>query len=430
MSASAILGETPFAVVDLETTGVYPGGHDRIVEIAIVRMTPRFEIEEEWVTLVNPQRDIGRTDIHGIAAGDVTKAPLFGEVVGDIASRLTETIVVGHHLRFDLGFLSAEFARNGIALPTLPGLCTLRLAYTLLDDPPSRKLGYCCEEAGILHDDEHTALGDARATGYLLVEYIARARRRGAVSLSDLGLEQPEFPDSRWPASLVPSGRTFCRSAAAARNRGERAYLARLVEAMLGDEARTANVAEYLSSLDRVLEDRRVTQAEAETLLSAATSLRLTRASVLDAHRAYLGNLVAEALSDGKVSAEERRDLEEVCDMLGLHRAALEVLLATPERSRSISPPETGPADLRGKSVCFTGELLSFYREERVTRDIAERLAAHAGLDVRPGVTKALDILVVADPDTQSVKARKARAYGVRIMAERVFWQTIGVSVA
>jgi hypothetical protein len=36
MARAARLGETPFAVVDLETTGVYPGGHDRIIEIAVV----------------------------------------------------------------------------------------------------------------------------------------------------------------------------------------------------------------------------------------------------------------------------------------------------------------------------------------------------------------------------------------------------------
>jgi len=55
--------------------------------------------------------------------------------------------------------------------------------------------------------------------------------------------------------------------------------------------------------------------------------------------------------------------------------------------------------------------------------------AAAAGLVVAPRVTKALDVLVVADPDSLSSKARKAREYGTRIMAEAVFWQAIGVSV-
>jgi DNA polymerase-3 subunit epsilon len=44
-------------------------------------------------------------------------------------------------------------------------------------------------------------------------------------------------------------------------------------------------------------------------------------------------------------------------------------------------------------------------------------------------VTKKLDLLVVADPDTQSGKAQKARKYGIRIMHEPVFWKAIGVEV-
>ena len=48
---------------------------------------------------------------------------------------------------------------------------------------------------------------------------------------------------------------------------------------------------------------------------------------------------------------------------------------------------------------------------------------------VAPRVTKTLDLLVVADPDSLSSKARKAYQYGTRIMAEAVFWQAIGISV-
>jgi DNA polymerase-3 subunit epsilon len=48
-------------------------------------------------------------------------------------------------------------------------------------------------------------------------------------------------------------------------------------------------------------------------------------------------------------------------------------------------------------------------------------------LVIANGVTKSLDVLVVADPDTLSGKATKARAYGTRIVAEAAFWPAIGV---
>jgi DNA polymerase-3 subunit epsilon len=48
-------------------------------------------------------------------------------------------------------------------------------------------------------------------------------------------------------------------------------------------------------------------------------------------------------------------------------------------------------------------------------------------LSIRDSVTKDLDLLVMADPYSQSGKAKKARQYGTRVMAEAVFWQAIGV---
>jgi len=48
---------------------------------------------------------------------------------------------------------------------------------------------------------------------------------------------------------------------------------------------------------------------------------------------------------------------------------------------------------------------------------------------VQATVTKRLDLLVVADPDTQSGKAKKARQYGVRIMAEAAFWSALGLPI-
>jgi DNA polymerase-3 subunit epsilon len=50
-------------------------------------------------------------------------------------------------------------------------------------------------------------------------------------------------------------------------------------------------------------------------------------------------------------------------------------------------------------------------------------------LSVVDSVTKRLDLLVVADPKTQSGKAAKARRYGIRVMHEPVFWKALGLEV-
>lgn len=84
---------------------------------------------------------------------------------------------------------------------------------------------------------------------------------------------------------------------------------------------------------------------------------------------------------------------------------------------------------LCGQSVCFTGQLQSTIGGELIERDLAEALATEAGLVVASNVTKKLDILVVADPHTQSGKAKKARDYGIRILSDAVFWRMAGIAV-
>jgi DNA polymerase-3 subunit epsilon len=74
---------------------------------------------------------------------------------------------------------------------------------------------------------------------------------------------------------------------------------------------------------------------------------------------------------------------------------------------------------LEGASVCFTGEM-SLPRPELSNR------AVNAGLIVKSGISKKLDVLVVADADSMSGKAKKARELGIRIVSESVFLVMLG----
>lgn len=109
-------------------------------------------------------------------------------------------------------------------------------------------------------------------------------------------------------------------------------------------------------------------------------------------------------------------------DVDGLLRAA-----RTPE-ARSVGA-NSRRTEFSGKSVCFTGESACSVHGRPLDRASQELLAAGAGLVVAPRVTKKLDLLVLADPDSLSGKARKAAEYGVRRIAEREFWRALGVAV-
>lgn len=66
-------------------------------------------------------------------------------------------------------------------------------------------------------------------------------------------------------------------------------------------------------------------------------------------------------------------------------------------------------------SICFTGALETMGRKE------AQALAEKSGFKVKGGVTKGLTYLVIADPNSQSSKARKAREFGTKLLSEKEF---------
>jgi DNA polymerase-3 subunit epsilon len=116
------------AVVDVETTGLSPWRHDRIVEIAIVLVSPDGEIHAAYETLVNPKRDLGPTRIHQISASDVLRAPSFTDVAGDVLDILRDGFAIaGHNVSLDMNFLVKEYERLGVTIPEMPLLCTFRL---------------------------------------------------------------------------------------------------------------------------------------------------------------------------------------------------------------------------------------------------------------------------------------------------------------
>lgn len=69
----------------------------------------------------------------------------------------------------------------------------------------------------------------------------------------------------------------------------------------------------------------------------------------------------------------------------------------------------------KGISVCFTGKLNNFTRNE------ARALAKKKGFIIADGVSSFCDILVVADPNSGSRKLKKAKAMGIRCISEDEF---------
>jgi DNA polymerase III subunit epsilon len=422
------LAQTPFAVVDVETTGFTPRLHDRIVEIAILRLRPDGTEEDAYATLVNPGRDVGPTGIHGIGPDEILDAPAFREIVGDVAERLADAVLVAHNAPFDRDFLTAEFRWAGARFPRTPTICTLHLSWVLYPNLGRHGLGACCAHTGIDVSRHHIALDDARATSRLLVAYLAEARTQGRVDARALGCTPQSFARVIWPR-LNGSGRTAPRRTTAA---GLTSRHRVALDPSGHAPVRSSGIAAYLDLLELVLEDRVITEQEAGALLHTAIDWGLTPEDLVDAHRAYLAGLVRFDLEDDTISDTEMRDIRVVSRLLSIDDRTLDMALFAAmtgaDEDASLRQPVSVPS-LAGLSVHFSGELRGFLDGHAITIERADRLAVDAGLHVAHTITPTLDVLVVADPSEPSLDLDSARELGIRVVVEEAFWRDIGFQV-
>ncbi|MBN1471234.1 MAG: 3'-5' exoribonuclease [Syntrophaceae bacterium] len=408
------------AVIDVETTGLSPWRNDRIIEIAIIMISSEGEVVSEYETLINPNRDIGPSRIHQIHSSDILNAPVFHDVAGDVIEILSSaSIIAGHNISFDRNFIVKEYERIGFHFPEIPLLCTYRLL-------GRNSLAGCCTEFGLEFDGmAHRALVDARLTAKLVTFICAD----NIDILNQYRIESVEWP--KLPAKQTPC---FSRECSQQSLKQPPRFLQRLAHKIHHDiDADEANLHSYLALIDRVLEDRIIDKDDEDTLIDAALELKLTQDQIDNAHKRYIHSLAVLSLEDGIISNAERRDLYNVACLLGQDESTvddiLEASLSHLANAKTNMVKKDFSDELSGKKVCFTGELQASINGKIITREVAEAIAKQAGLNVANTVTKNLDLLVVADPTTQSGKAMKARKYGIRILADSVFWRMIGASI-
>lgn len=143
--------------LDLETTGLDPN-NDGIIEIGAVRFNER-RIEAEFSTLVNPGRPIPPVVVQltGITDQMVRPQPPIGKVLADLRDFVGNSPVLGHNVRFDLGFLRKQklFAIN-------EAIDTYELASVLLPSANRYNLGSLGAQLNVPHVANHRALDDAK----------------------------------------------------------------------------------------------------------------------------------------------------------------------------------------------------------------------------------------------------------------------------
>jgi len=161
-------------VFDTETTGLNPGGGDRMVEIGCVEMFNRVETGRHFHAYFNPERVMpsDAEAVHGLTSIFLSDKPLFSEKVEDLLHFLEDSPLVAHNAGFDFGFLNFELERCGrptVAMSRMRD--TLQLART---KHPGAKhsLDALCVRFGIdrSHRVKHGALLDAQLLAQVYVE--------------------------------------------------------------------------------------------------------------------------------------------------------------------------------------------------------------------------------------------------------------------
>jgi DNA polymerase III subunit epsilon len=177
------IDETPFAVIDFETTGLTPG-LDRVIEIAVVKLEPGQKPKLVFETLVNPQRPVAATEIHGITDADVADAPIFNDIAGDLVDALSGCVVTAYNVYFDIKFLTHELAQAGPQ--HTPPHCCLMYFRPLLGLGPRCRLDQACATFGIKHEASHMSAADALASVELLTIYLIELKRRAIQCFNEL----------------------------------------------------------------------------------------------------------------------------------------------------------------------------------------------------------------------------------------------------
>jgi DNA polymerase-3 subunit epsilon len=382
------LGEVPFVVVDVETTGLSPTS-DRIVEIALVRVEGG-QVVDEWATLVDPGRDPGPTFVHHITADMLSGAPTFADVAGEILSRLDGAVAVAHNAQFEERFIAREFARAGISTAPLPAVCTLRLARQVLA-VPNFQLVSCCTVYGIELHDAHTALGDTRATAQLLPRLLAHAP---ALRFPSAPVPLPRYPRHAQPRTRV----TGLRKGA---DGWVQSLLAKLPYST--SDADPASAEAYLAAVGDALSDGKLTGVEAKALARLAGQSGMGAQQVRDLHHRYLDGLRDAALADDVLTSTEYRQLVTAARLLGEPDYFADLTVSeqeTADRTRAAKP--------RGQRV---------WCSPSVSADVRDHLT-QAGFVLALNLTRNIAVAVVAASDQDNARVARARELAIPIRSD------------
>lgn len=189
------VSEVCFAVIDTETTGLNPS-KDRILSFGGVKIVHgRIQVRDTLeIFIAQDHFDASSVPIHGILKTGPNERIHEKQALTQLSAYLEDTILVGHHIGFDLEMIRQAQTRHGLPHLENIALDTGRLyRKTLLQTPllhkkPSYSLDELAKKYDISCKDRHTALGDAYITAMAFMHILGQLNIEPGTSLKDLVL--------------------------------------------------------------------------------------------------------------------------------------------------------------------------------------------------------------------------------------------------
>ncbi len=179
------IDECPYVVFDMEMTGLNLK-NDFIVSIGAVKMTGgKIHASEKFYTLVKPPVDLEKDNvlIHRITPDELVDQAPIDEVLPRFLEFIKDSVLIGHYVHFDLGFIN-KFMKliYGRKLKN-PGMDTHNLHEWLLQNDSSFRQHYkggsvktdlfsLAKRYSIDFDEAHNALIDSYITAQLFQRFI------------------------------------------------------------------------------------------------------------------------------------------------------------------------------------------------------------------------------------------------------------------
>ncbi len=152
--------------------------------------------------LVNPGIPIPpkSIDIHGISDEMVSDKQGFSHVFPGLRDTITDRVVIGYNIGFDLAIIAAETDRHGIAWDIPPALCVRQMATIALGRDAIMMMGTLetlAQHFDIPLTHRHTAIGDAIMTGKLFQALLNELKSHSISTYGDLQKATAALDDQR-----------------------------------------------------------------------------------------------------------------------------------------------------------------------------------------------------------------------------------------